>query len=260
MLADGATNQVVFLEDTARTLEETVAGTNESSAHAKEANILIDHTAGVVEKSNAAMVQLTTSMGEISSASDETHKIIKDIDGIAFQTNLLALNAAVEAARAGEAGSGFAVVAEKVRNLAMRSAEAAKNTAFLIDETIAKVKAGNSIVTETNEAFGEITESTDKLGEIFSEIAALSTNQVVHVEKISAAIGEVEKVAQQNAATSEESASASKELNGQAVSLRQLVEHMETLITFSKSNNGAGPDADAEEDSDELTQTPRLLH
>jgi methyl-accepting chemotaxis protein len=259
LLAEAASNQVVIIEEAATALEETEAVTDKNAEHAREANRLIETTGRIISKANGAMTQLTTSMGEISIASDETSKIVKDIDAIAFQTNLLALNAAVEAARAGEAGSGFAVVAEEVRNLAMRSAEAAKNTAQLIDGTIGKVKAGNSMVIETNKAFGEISDSATKLGKMLAEISELSTHQVDQIKKISGAIKEVNDLAQQNAATSEESASAAKELNGQAVNLNNLVVDMEALISSSK--RAAMPiDQDEYDDSDVVTDRAYLQH
>ncbi|MFH0727319.1 MAG: methyl-accepting chemotaxis protein [Pseudomonadota bacterium] len=255
MLAEAASNQVVLIEEASTALGETEVVTEKNAEHAREANHLIETTGKIINKVNEAMTQLTTSMGEISNASDETSKIVKDIDAIAFQTNLLALNAAVEAARAGEAGSGFAVVAEEVRNLAMRSAQAAKNTAQLIDGTIGKVRVGNSMVTETNKAFGEISESASKLGKMLGEISELSLDQVDQIKKISGAIKDVNDIAQQNAATSEESASAAKELNGQAVNLNHLVVDMEELVSSSKRQE-ATIDADEYEDgADEYDDT-----
>ncbi len=143
-------------------------------------------------------------MGEISTASEETQKIVKTIDEIAFQTNLLALNAAVEAARAGEAGAGFAVVADEVRNLAMRAADAAKSTAGLIEGTVKKIKDGVDLVGTTNEDFSKVAESSSKVGELLVEIAAASKEQSLGIEQINTAVTEMDKVTQQNAAGSEE--------------------------------------------------------
>ena len=171
-LADGASEQAASIEETSSSLEEISSMTKQNADYAKEADHLMKDANQVVDTANHSMKELISSMGEISTASEETSKIIKTIDEIAFQTNLLALNAAVEAARAGEAGAGFAVVADEVRNLAMRAAEAAKNTAGLIEGTVAKVKEGSGLVDRTNEAFSRVSLSAAKVGELVAEIAA----------------------------------------------------------------------------------------
>jgi len=140
--------------------------TRQNADHAHQADTLMNQANQVVDKANESMKQLTTAMADISKAGEETSKIIKTIDEIAFQTNLLALNAAVEAARAGEAGVGFAVVADEVRNLAMRAADAAKNTSDLIEQTVKKINNGNDIVNDTGEAFGEVADSAVRVGEL----------------------------------------------------------------------------------------------
>ena len=172
-----------------------------------------------------------------SAASEETAKIIKTIDEIAFQTNLLALNAAVEAARAGEAGAGFAVVADEVRNLAMRAAEAAKNTANLIEGTVNKVKEGSDLVGLTAEAFSQVAASSTKMKELVGEISAASGEQSQGVDQINKAINEMNQVTQQVAANAEESASASEELNAQA---EQMKGHVEDLSSVIGSKNHSG--------------------
>jgi methyl-accepting chemotaxis protein len=167
----------------------------------------------------------------ISAASDETAKIIKTIDEIAFQTNLLALNAAVEAARAGEAGAGFAVVADEVRNLAMRAAEAAKNTAGLIEGTVQKVHSGAELVSRTAEAFGEVSQSTVKVGELVGEIAAASSEQAQGIDQVNKAVSDMEKLTQRLAASAEESASASEEMSAQAKSMKTYVYDLNELVS-----------------------------
>jgi methyl-accepting chemotaxis protein len=181
------------------------------------------------------MDELTHSMAEIAKSSEETSKIIKTIDEIAFQTNLLALNAAVEAARAGEAGAGFAVVADEVRNLAMRAAEAAKNTANLIEDTVKKVQGGSSLVDSANEAFTRVSENASKVGGLIAEIAAASSEQAQGIEQVNTAVTEMDQVTQSNAASAEESASASEEMSAQAEQMRSMVGELVALVDGSSN-------------------------
>jgi methyl-accepting chemotaxis protein len=157
-----------------------------------------------IEKANSSMNKLTSSMREIAGASEETQKIVKTIDEISFQTNLLALNAAVEAARAGEAGAGFAVVAQEVRNLALRAAEAAKNSSTLMTDIVGKIRAGEQLVKTTNQEFFEIKTSSHKVVELMGGIAAASREQSQGIEQINTAILEMNTVTQRNAASAEE--------------------------------------------------------
>ncbi|MCK9362549.1 MAG: methyl-accepting chemotaxis protein [Syntrophales bacterium] len=160
-------------------------------------------------------------------------------DEIAFQTNLLALNAAVETARAGEAGAGFAVVADEVRNLALRSAEAAKSTANLIDDSIKRIKNGSAIVVRTSDAFAKVAKSSKKVGELIGEIAAASDEQAQGIGQISKAIAGMDKVVQQNAANAEESASASEELNAQAMQMKGFVGDIMTIVLGSNAGGAS---------------------
>ncbi|MCP4118857.1 MAG: chemotaxis protein [Desulfobacteraceae bacterium] len=229
-LAEGSSQQAASIEETSSSLEEMSSMTKQNAENAGQADKLMTEANQVVKRANSSMEHLTLSMEEISKASNETSKIIKTIDEIAFQTNLLALNAAVEAARAGEAGAGFAVVAEEVRNLAMRSAEAAKDTAELIESTVKKVQDGSDLVNQTNTAFTEVAESSSKVGELIGEISEASREQSTGIEQVNTAVSEMDRVTQQNAANAEESASASEEMNAQAESMREFVIELATLV------------------------------
>jgi len=168
---------------------------------------------------------------EITRSSEETGKIIKIIDEIAFQTNLLALNAAVEAARAGEAGAGFAVVADEVRSLAMRAADAAKNTSNLIETTIKAVRNGNELTRSTQEAFKANMEIAVKVSNLVDEIAAASQEQSQGIEQVNQAVAQMDKVVQQNASGAEESASAAEELSAQAQTIQGVVGELVALVS-----------------------------
>ena len=239
-LAEGASEQAAAVEETSSSLEEMSSMTKQNAGNAAQADSLMKQSHQIVQKANDTMESLTKSMGEISGASEETSKIIKTIDEIAFQTNLLALNAAVEAARAGEAGAGFAVVAEEVRNLAMRAADAAKNTSGLIEGTVKKIKDGSDLVAHTNEAFAEVAVSTSKVGELVGEIAAASREQAQGIDQINKAVAEMDKVIQQTAANAEESASASEEMNAQAEQMKHISSTLINII--GGSSNGARDD------------------
>jgi methyl-accepting chemotaxis protein len=229
-LAQGSAEQAASLEETSSSLEEMSSMTRKNADNAQEADTLAQEAKQVVDRANQAMTELTTSMAEITQAGEETGKIIKTIDEIAFQTNLLALNAAVEAARAGEAGAGFAVVADEVRNLAMRAAEAAKNTANLLESTINKTKQGSELVSRTNAAFLAVAENSDKVGGLISEIAAASSEQAQGINQVNIATTEMDKVTQNNAANAEESAAAAEEMAAQAETMKGFVNDLASMV------------------------------
>jgi methyl-accepting chemotaxis protein len=204
--------------------------TQQNADSANMADNLMKKVNEVLTLAIDSMTTLIKSMEDISRSSDDTSKIIKTIDEIAFQTNLLALNAAVEAARAGDAGAGFAVVADEVRNLAMRAAEAAKNSAQLIEDTVGKVDHGCEIVTKTNDAFKQVVENAGKVGELVSEIATASNEQAAGIGQINKAVAEVDRVVQQNAANAEESASAGEEMSAQATQMKEMVAKLVSLV------------------------------
>ncbi len=206
-LAEGASEQAASIEETSSSLEELSSMTKNNANNADQADNLMKEAGNAVSQANEFMSKLSISMDDISKANNETQKIIKTIDEIAFQTNLLALNAAVEAARAGEVGAGFSVVAEEVRSLALRSAEAAKNTAKMIEGTVAKTHEGLSLTQETGETFAGVVEASSKAEKLIGEISAASKEQAQGIEQINIAVVEMDKVTQQNAAGAEELAS-----------------------------------------------------
>lgn len=204
VVGSGASQQASTVEETSASIEEIASMTKRNADNAGQADNIMKDANKVVEQANDSMTELTTCMREISMASEETSKIIKTIDEIAFQTNLLALNAAVEAARAGEVGAGFAVVAEEVRNLALRSAEAARNTQGMIENTVEKIAQGAELVGGTNEAFADVAERSKKATELVAEIAISSQEQAQGIEQVTKALAEMDETTQQNAAQAEE--------------------------------------------------------
>ena len=229
-LAEGASEQAASIEETSSSLEEMSSMTKQNADHTEQAKAMMGDAYRIVQKVDGHMKDMADAIDEITKTSEETEKIVKNIDEIAFQTNLLALNAAVEAARAGEAGAGFAVVADEVRNLAMRAAEAAKNTSRLIESTITAVKKGNDLTASTQEAVKENVAVSEKIGNIVEEIAAASREQAQGIEQVNHAVTQMDKVTQQNAANAEESASAAEELNAQAEHMNESVTQLIDLI------------------------------
>ncbi len=229
-LAEGASEQASALEETSSSLEEMSSMTKQNADNAAQAKALTAQAKQIVGKVDEQMKHMVAAIQNVTKSSEETGKIIKTIDEIAFQTNLLALNAAVEAARAGEAGAGFAVVADEVRNLAMRAADAAKNTSSLIENTIVTVKNSRDLTEQTQNAFRENVEISVKIGQLIDEIAAASSEQAQGIGQIGKAVAEMDKVVQQTAANAEESASAAEEMNAQAMQMKKNVEQLVVTI------------------------------
>ncbi len=232
-LSDAASQQAAAVEETSSSLDELASMTKQNAGNAAEADRLMSFAKDKTAKTQNSMEQLSGSIKEIVISSEQSQKIIKTIDEIAFQTNLLALNAAVEAARAGEAGAGFAVVADEVRNLAMRAAEAAKNTAGLIEDTVKKIQDGSEVVAKTNEAFAKVAEGARKVRELVGEISSASDEQSQGVEQINKAVAEMDTITQQNAVNAEEFASTSDELSIQAERMKRVVDTLTAIITGS---------------------------
>jgi methyl-accepting chemotaxis protein len=206
-LSESASSQAASLEETSSSLEEMAAQTQNNAENTGKASELMTSSNEVASRANASMSDLTRTMREIAGASEQTQKIVKSIDEIAFQTNLLALNAAVEAARAGEAGAGFAVVADEVRNLAIRAAEAAKNTAQQMGEIVRKIQKGEQLVAGTAKDFAVVAESSGKVMQLMGEISEASREQSQGIDQINRAVSEMNGVTQRNAASAEELAS-----------------------------------------------------
>jgi methyl-accepting chemotaxis protein len=241
-LAEGVSRQASGLEETSSSLEEMSSMTKNNADNAALAQSMMGEAQRNFEKVNSQMADMVKAIHDINTSSEETGKIVKTIDEIAFQTNLLALNAAVEAARAGEAGAGFAVVAEEVRNLAIRSSEAAKSTSDLIENTIKAVKNGNDLTLSTHAAFKDNAEITQKIGSLVNEIATASEEQAQGISQVNQAVAEMDSITQSSADTAEESAKASEELNRQAEQMQAFIEGLEAVVgkrqTTGRRSNG----------------------
>lgn len=222
-LSQGATEQASSVEELTASLEEISVQTKHNAENANQANTFAENAKTNATQGNNQMKDMLKAMDEINDSSSNISKIIKVIDEIAFQTNILALNAAVEAARAGQHGKGFAVVAEEVRNLAARSASAAKETTAMIEGSIKKVEGGTKIANQTADALNKIVEEVTKVASLVSDIAVASNEQALGIAQVNQGILQVSEVVQTNSATSEEGASASEELSSQAEMLKEQV-------------------------------------
>ena len=243
-LSEGASTQAAGLEETSSSLEEMASMTRQTADNAGQAKTMMEEVRQTVENVDHHMTLMAEAIGEVTRSSEESGKIIKTIDEIAFQTNLLALNAAVEAARAGEAGAGFAVVASEVRNLAMRAAEAARSTSELIEKTLKSVQTGNELTAATQEAFRKNREIAEKIGHLIDEIAVASQEQAQGITQVSKAVADMDRVTQQNAANAEESAAAAEDMNGQAVRMKDSVTELVAVVGQTGHANAAALEPD----------------
>jgi hypothetical protein len=230
-LSSGSSEQAAAIEETSATMEELASMVRQTTDNTRQAALLSKQMTEVSNQGNGKMQQLSGSMGELKKSSAQIGKIIKVIDDIAFQTNILALNAAVEAARAGEAGVGFAVVAEEVRTLAQRSAEAAKETAVIADRNIDLTNKGIADTAVVADSLREITVQSGKLNQLMDEIAAASQEQSQGIQQVNLAMSQMETVTQQNASASEENAAAADALDTQAQYLVKTARRLSGVIS-----------------------------
>ncbi len=256
-VSDNASVQAASLEETASSLEEMSSMTRQNAAHAAEAREASEKTRAVAESGREAVLRMSESIGRIKASSDETARVIKTIDEIAFQTNLLALNAAVEAARAGEAGAGFAVVASEVRNLAQRAAGEAKNTAALIEGSVGNAVSGVAVSKEVCTTFDEILGSVGRVAQVIGEVAAANDEQAQGIGQINKAISQMDQATQKNAAGAEETTAVSEELLSESDALDRHVRSLFGIIegTGAGGKKPAAPQA-ATAPAPKATKTP----
>jgi methyl-accepting chemotaxis protein len=243
-MASGASQQAASMEETSATLEQMSSATAASAKGAKEAESLAGGAKVLAAEGGEAMGRMTAAIGAIKESSTKTARIVKTIDEIAFQTNLLALNAAVEAARAGDSGRGFAVVAEEVRNLAQRSAEAAKETSRLIEDSQAKADLGVKVSEEMGGLLKQINDGIAKVGVLIQDVAASAADQSKSIAQVNTAVAQMDGITQSNAANAEQSAASSDELSAQAADLQHLVAQLTDIVGSVKTaqgKQGAGP-------------------
>jgi len=241
-LAEGSSQQATSIEESSSSLEELSSMTSRNSENTQKASTFAKEARTAADRGTNDMKTMSSAMSAIKSSSDDIAKIIKTIDEIAFQTNILALNAAVEAARAGEAGMGFAVVADEVRNLAQRSAQAAKETAVKIEGAINNTTSGVNISTKVSEVLNEIVNKARQVDELVAEVAVASNEQTQGIKQINAAVSQMDKVTQKNAAGAEQNAAAAQELNAQAAAMKASVAELIQLVGGKPSTGGYAPD------------------
>jgi len=229
-LAETSTQQAASIQETSSTLEESSSMVHQTTMNTKEAEVLARQTKGAADKGNAEMKTMLVSMDELKRSSGEISKIIKVIDEIAFQTNILSLNAAVEAARAGDAGKGFAVVAEEVRNLAQRSAQAAKDTAVIIESNIDLSERCLHITEKVDVSLIEIVQESSKVSDLLQEISTASQEQEIGIKQINQAISQMENVLQGNAKSAQESAVSVDELTRCSDTIKAIMSDLSALI------------------------------
>jgi methyl-accepting chemotaxis protein len=258
-LSQGATEQATALEEITSSLGELGEQTKTNAESANQANQLSDQSKSAAEKGNRQMQEMVAAMDEINVSSQNISKIIKVIDEIAFQTNLLALNAAVEAARAGKHGKGFAVVAEEVRNLAARSAKAAKETAQLIEGSVGKTAKGSDIANLTADVLAEIVNEVSLTAQLIGDIADSSNQQALGISEVNRGLTQIDQVTQQNTANAEESAAAAEELSAQADELRTMLGQFKLMEDYRSREQVINDNTSWVEREDDLSRDQEQL-
>jgi methyl-accepting chemotaxis protein len=236
-LAQGASEQAASLEETSASMEEMASMTRTTADHSRNAAQLMADADARVQDSRRALGDMVSSMGAIEQSSQQVARILRTIDEIAFQTNILALNAAVEAARAGEAGMGFAVVAEEVRNLAQRSAQAAKDTATLIEESLSRAHTGSTTVEQVSASIDGLTQGVMRVKGLIDEMSSASRQQAQGIDQVTQTLSQMEQITQTTAATAEEGAAASEELNAQATTAMSAVHRLERMVHGGRASS-----------------------
>ena len=240
-LAEGTTEQAASLQETSASMVQLGAMTKSNADNASQTDSLMAETKISINQAVHAMEEMGLSMEKIAESGAEISKIVTSIDEISFQTNLLALNAAVEAARAGEAGAGFAVVADEVRNLAMRAAEAAQNTQVLVEDSVSRINRGTELVSKTQNSFGEVAQSSKKVGVLVEEIAKACVEQDQGIRQINSAMGEMDMGVQRVAAVAEESAAAASELSALSGVMMNMFYELLHLVRGTEDRTTAAP-------------------
>ena len=235
-IANGTTEQASNIEKITSSMEALLSMVKQNAGNAQEASILAEKEADTSQSGYTQMESMLSSINDINKSSEQIKKVIKVIDDIAFQTNILALNAAVEAARAGEIGMGFTVVADEVKNLANKSAEAAKDTANMIEDSIKKTELGLQIAAKLGKGFKDILVNTKKVAEMSKEVETASKQQDTGINQVNEAIIQFDDIVQANASSAEETASSAEELLAQVEALDDIVEKLYILVTGKHEN------------------------
>ncbi len=260
-LSEGSNQQAASIEETSATMDETSSMVQQNAENTHQANDLAQEASDAAADGSAKMKGMTQSMEELKKSSKEISKIIKIIDDIAFQTNMLALNAAVEAARAGEAGLGFAVVAEEVRSLAQKSAQAAKDTEEIIDKNMKLSDQGVTLSQEVNKSLNTIMLKTNDVNKLMDEVEVASEEQAKGTAQVTIAIAQMENVVQANAATAEESAASAEALQNQALALEKIVIELNDLVSGkhkAKVKTGESKKTDRSNKTDSSKKTDKV--